>query len=65
MAYLAPRPEQHDEQLNRLLREKLAGNSEDVRKVQALIRELRAAQPAASWESAPPQRCDNGRIPHY
>jgi hypothetical protein len=64
MAHMAPRPEQIDEQLKRLLHEKLAGNQDAVRQVQALIHDLRAAQLPAAWEAAPPQRCDNGRIPH-
>ncbi|MDQ4078090.1 MAG: hypothetical protein M3220_17810 [Chloroflexota bacterium] len=63
MSYLAPRPEQVEEQLHRLLWEKLAGDGDAVRKVEALIQALRAAQPAA-WEPAPPERCENGRIPH-
>jgi hypothetical protein len=64
MSSIALDPQPFDRELHRLLWEKLAGDSEAVHRVEALIRELSAARRAASWEPAPPANCANGRIPH-
>ncbi len=56
--------QQADQQLNRLLSEKLAGDHDAVRRVEALIHELSVRLRADSWESAPPVSIKNGRIPH-
>ncbi|HEX8680752.1 MAG TPA: hypothetical protein VF707_00460 [Ardenticatenaceae bacterium] len=56
--------QQADQQLHRLLSEKLAGDHDAVRRVEALIHELSVALRADSWEFAPPANINNGRIPH-
>jgi hypothetical protein len=56
--------QQTDQQLDRLLSEKLAGDRDAMRCVEALIHELSVALRADSWESAPPANIKNGRIPH-
>jgi hypothetical protein len=48
MSSIALDPQPFDRELHRLLWEKLAGDSEAVHRVEALIRELSAARRAAS-----------------
>ncbi|MCB0078670.1 MAG: hypothetical protein KDD73_14755 [Anaerolineales bacterium] len=61
MAYLKPQRNESDAEWQRLLREKVAGDSAAMRRVEALIAELRDEK---QWEAAPPMPRPNGAVPH-
>lgn len=61
MAYLKPRSVESDAEWQRLLREKLAGDSAAMQRVEALIAELRVAQ---QWQATAPAPSANSRVPH-
>ena len=60
MSCLAPSNAHPDDALQRLLRERLAGDDEAVRRVESLIRALRAEQ----WASALPAPASPRGVPH-